>query len=268
MQKLTTKLIGVRITSKCTLKCKLCSERMPYYSAPKDYPLTQIKKEWGAVFQIYQYIENVDISGGEPLLYKDLPEILVELEKYKDSFGCVRIVTNGTLILSEPMLKTIKRLSYPFMLLIDDYGEYSKNIGSLQSQCIENQIKFRTNCYHGPKQHCDGWVDFGDFSDRAYTFDQVKKIYDNCHLAHYMCLTMLDGKLFPCAWSASAYECSDVEPVIIPEDDYIDLMNSDPVEEKINKAMLFGKKLHTACYHCNGFDSQNAKRFPAAEQLD
>jgi molybdenum cofactor biosynthesis enzyme MoaA len=63
--------IGIEITSECNLNCKFCKK--------KNQPISKIPKQ--TIFQILDQIKSLNIkavrfTGGEPLIRKDLNEIL------------------------------------------------------------------------------------------------------------------------------------------------------------------------------------------------
>jgi MoaA/NifB/PqqE/SkfB family radical SAM enzyme len=86
-------LAGMKITHRCTLKCKQC----PYWQRPMP------DLSWGMIQKIMPEIYNQGIrvlilEGGEPLLWKDgdirVNDIVREAKKH---FYCVGVTTNGTL---------------------------------------------------------------------------------------------------------------------------------------------------------------------------
>jgi len=83
--------LRIAITNKCNLRCFYChreGEKNPRNEIPAEriVELASVFKELG--------IKKVKITGGEPLLRKDLPEILLNLPEFKE----VSMTTNGTLL--------------------------------------------------------------------------------------------------------------------------------------------------------------------------
>ena len=108
----STNVVYLEITTVCTLACKLCIAKIPYYTSHEHVELKYVKKDIEKLFEVYDYVENLDISGGEPLLYPNLELVLEEALKYKDKWGRVRIITNGTVIPSEAVINVMKTLKY------------------------------------------------------------------------------------------------------------------------------------------------------------
>jgi len=92
--------VGLSITDKCNLSCKMC-ERKIYLERgildTNDISLTSIKK---IVEKIKNRVEFVNISAGygEPLLHKDIVQIIRELKKNNLK---VILFTNATLLTKE-----------------------------------------------------------------------------------------------------------------------------------------------------------------------
>ena len=259
-----TRLIGLFVTTKCTLNCKHCCNSIPYLKAEHTDTDTIIQ-EIREIFKIYDYIDHLDFYGGEAMLHPDLPLMLKEAEKYQSQFGFIRILTNGTLVPGKPLLDAIDQLTCPFDFLIDNYEGLSGNIDKLRRILEEHNVKYRVNDYTGSTPYCDGWIDLGDYSDKHYSPEKLCEVYEKCYQAHHICLSAYEGKLFHCAFAAGAYSKQIAQ---LRDGDYIDLLDqSIAIEDKKNVARSFGTRAVEACKYCNGFDAENAPRFPAAEQL-
>jgi len=85
------KLVQWDITGNCNLKCRYCREKRT-----SNLPDLAIEKIRGIVDQFTEIkVKMVSIAGGEPLLFKKLPEVL---EYLKGKVGAIGLTTNGTLI--------------------------------------------------------------------------------------------------------------------------------------------------------------------------
>ena len=92
------------LTNRCNLRCKMCD--IPKYSSKEEDELST-KELKNIIFQIKEMgIQHLILSGGEPLLRKDLLE-LVEYAVAKD-IKMVDIITNGTLLNDDFIKKLIK----------------------------------------------------------------------------------------------------------------------------------------------------------------
>lgn len=268
--KLTEKLIGVIACTACTLNCRLCSLCIPAFREKKIaqfYDLDHYKRDMLEVFNIYDHVGTISLTGGDPLLHKRLADMVAfTLRELPAKFDQLRITTNGTMLPDEELLRVIHSYAKDNMLfIVDDYGEQSKKLSSIVEILERNQISYQVKHYSGENQHYGGWVDFGALDQyRGYSSEEVEHIAARCHFAQWKTLTVFDGKLFPCIRAT----CGEALGYFsFPEDEYIDLTNmTQTLEEKIKIASSFGRKAYLACQYCNGFDPETASRFSAAEQ--
>ena len=86
------KKISIEITNKCNLNCKHCcidaNSRTDEMSTDEIYRSIRKIAKWNP--------DNVSISGGEPLVRRDIKEILIYLRKVYN--GKITLSTNGLLI--------------------------------------------------------------------------------------------------------------------------------------------------------------------------
>ena len=97
------------ITHHCTLRCKLCAERTPYYEKRYHPSLQFLKTELEKYFELVDYTMKLEISGGEPLTRSDLQVLLEYLLQYRQCFGRVRIITNGTIRVTEKLCSVLNQ---------------------------------------------------------------------------------------------------------------------------------------------------------------
>lgn len=68
--------LEVFITERCTLRCRDCSHLIPEYKTPGDYEISEIISILENVLKIVKKISDLIILGGEPMLHKDLCELI------------------------------------------------------------------------------------------------------------------------------------------------------------------------------------------------
>lgn len=267
---LTERSVGIRICTSCTLNCKLCAAHVPlykerrvhYFISPESY-----RRELQELFKIYHRIGTVSITGGEPLLHRQLAELVqYTLTEHSDQFDQVRITTNGTLLPSEELLRTVCDYANGNVLfVVDDYGEISTQVHQVEELLEVNHIPYKTNCYHGKNQLGGGWVDLGSLEQlRPYSDEEAQSVLLRCHFGQWKCMDCFEGKLYLCAHASCGHYFRLFETA---PNEYIDLFDdSQSLEEKQKIAAGFGKKPISACYHCNGFDIERSPRFPGGIQ--
>lgn len=268
---LTEKTVGMHICTSCTLNCELCATNVPLYKqkgACHFISFEDYQRELQELFRVYHHVERVSITGGEPLLHKDLAKMAAyTFLNYSAQFDHLRIITNGTLLPGEELLQTIHTYANDNILFVlDDYGKISNRMPELKELLEKNHIPYCINTYHGEEQHCGGWVDLGPLDRRrSLSEEETQELVSRCHFGQWKCLDCLNGKLYLCppAGTGDYFHFFELKP-----DEYIDLFDdSQSLEEKQRIASGFGKKAITACFYCNGFDPERSQRFPAGVQV-
>jgi hypothetical protein len=245
---------------------------MPRFRAARlaeHVPLADICREIDAVFGIYDKIDDVTISGGEPLLHPQLYEISEYFLQYAEQFENCRIFTNGTIVPSGEVIELLKNGNGggKLKLVIDNYGEgLSRKANEIVRLADGYNVDVRVNKYFGEQQHSGGWIDNGAVDElRGYSEEEARILFGSCHCAQYKCLAVFGGKLGNCCWSTVGRSLGYFGGGETSED--IDLFDAAPLAAKKAAAAAFGKAPLNACKYCNGFIVENSPRFPAAEQV-
>lgn len=254
--------ISMLPSTRCNLNCELCLNFNPYAKTPSVRSIEQVKADIDAFFGAIDYIMLFHISGGEPMLYKDLPEVISYLDKkYGDRIGTIRTVTNGTVVPSEKTLEKLKGLN--FEITVDDYREavpkFRENFDKLLAKLDEYGIRYWTN-------YTDEWIDLApmktDYS--SWTEERLQKHFDDCCQSWQ---ELRDGKIFMCNYSAYAA----VAGINKTEaDEYYNLRNYDETKAKelIEFRLGYSEKGYVSfCKKCRGFSSKNQLVVKAAKQV-
>lgn len=111
-----------KVTSKCSLRCKLCLAYIPYYDKHEDVSYEDSIQILERFFSIVDYVDSFTLTGGEPFMNKSIDKIIDLLfQKYAHQFGKLVIVTNGTIRLSETLLDSLKDKGR-ILLVVSNYG--------------------------------------------------------------------------------------------------------------------------------------------------
>ncbi|MEA4896801.1 MAG: hypothetical protein VB065_12830 [Eubacteriales bacterium] len=221
--------------------------------------------EIDSIFRVYDFVERVDVSGGEALLHPNIEQIVDHVANFERQFGSMRIISNGTILPKTGLLSLMQQNGKKYSFLLDDYGHLSPKMGRTQELLEEYSIPYKVNVYHGDNQYCGGWIDFGNFLCRGYSDEQVSRVFQNCHTSQNPCITIFEGDAYFCVRSMTGYKFGHYEISAAERMDLRDIYRS--LSENRQKAIDFGKYPPVGCKYCNGFDTQNSERFPAAEQL-
>lgn len=145
----------ISLTDKCNLRCIYCMPDIDYKCSKSNFTMPS-----EAIIRIVKAAASIGISkirytGGEPLIYKDLPKLIYEtsnIPNIKD----VSITTNGMLLesrLKELIKAGLKRINISLDTLDGEKFKRITKYGSLQAvlsginKCIEmgiNPVKINT----------------------------------------------------------------------------------------------------------------------------
>ena len=258
----TLKYTVVMVNTVCTLKCKGCVTSTPLQKVKRNHPLNELKQDIDRFFEIVNVpLEHFDFIGGEPLLHPDLPELISWCyNKHGKNFEELRVLTNGTILISEKLLSACRQVKIRF--LIDRYGDLSK-FADKNTQILEqNNIPVRVTRYDGTDEQSNDWIDFGDFSFRNYDEKDLKRLQGDCCelisdadiiMRHHLHIN--NGVLGICDRQVSA-----PDTVPLPESDYINLRSDTPAEKLREKMKGFKLNVIACCQYCNGFILDKNKR--------
>jgi hypothetical protein len=223
-----------------------------------------MKKSAAEYFKVVDFVNKFTLTGGEPLLNKELGGFIFYLKKYKEKIGYIEIITNGTIVPSRDLIAACEAFD-DVCFLVDDYGEnLSKNADEVIKVLTLNNIKAKRRVYYGDNAHMGGWVDFGDFSFKNCSEEQLSETYGNCSYAdpRYICYGIYGEYVSLCSASR---RCA--EKGITNYGDLLDLFDEKLTrEEKQNWFIRAANKPLAACAYCNGMLKTSA-RYPAGEQI-
>jgi len=249
--------ISVLITDKCSLNCKNCDGYIPYHVNPRTDDFNFVVESYKRVIKACEYVEAIDLLGGEPLVHPNIAEIT---KYFVEDNHCqkVAIITNGTILPSDNLVQAMK--SPKFTLRISDYGNLSKRKQEIIELCREEGIKLEiTNYKH--------WDHVPLIQQTNESTSQLDSKYSACTSS---VLYMKHGKIFQCTFVAGL---SDLGERLIPdfEMNYVDLFQTEG-DELTEKIMKFVQQLHDrrhldACKYCPGSHCIHFEnKVPVAEQ--
>ncbi|MCR8712255.1 radical SAM protein [Campylobacter sp. W0066.1] len=99
------------LTTRCTLRCESCNNLMQYFSPSNQYTCTLegIIESLDLLLSKVDSIARVRIIGGEPLLFKYLPQLIDYLDTQKKILT-FSLVTNATIDFKDELMKKLKNL--------------------------------------------------------------------------------------------------------------------------------------------------------------
>lgn len=238
--------VEMTVTTKCNLRCRCCSNLIPYLPRQEHIPLLEnidnLKRLLDNVHRIYR----LKIHGGEPLSYPYLEEFLqfaLQEEKIID----VRISTNGSIIPSASLLNIMKNPK--FVLHISGYPFMKKKAACLMEVLHCSRIRY----YYMEEQT---WCCLGDYryrKERSRT--KTMEMISECNMRK--CTSYYHGKIFVCSWAANRF-------AILGKEDGIEIKN-DGMQNDIYD--FYEQKYFECCSYCNGITGDSPVIIPG-EQLE
>lgn len=230
--------VDVIITNYCTLRCKDCCTLTPYVSLEhrRHLPLDELERDLKSLNETVDSVVNLDIIGGEPLLYPHLSELIYFVHGLSN-FYQIMVDTNGTIV---PERKVIKALIECGVIVhITDYGEVSNKKEKVIEELERNDVLVACRA-----SNLFAWYDFGEIFDRG----NGDKQWNNCHAKD--CPTVYDGKFHICTRDLRYIERN----LYIPnEEEHVELRNSDLSRRREVMKNLYKRDLPiTGCRFCGG----------------
>ena len=242
--------IDLMLTEKCSLKCKDCSNLMQFYAKPIDEDFDMVISSVDTLMNTVDFVREVRLLGGEPLMYKKVDLVVQHVLKYKN-FDQLKINTNGTIIPKDEKLKAFQNKKVFFD--ISNYGKDSRNVDGLVKKLTEFNIAHVAS-------RVTEWQDVGKIVKTDRTDSQNKEIFGNCCINRG--LTLLHGKLYLCPFSANA---TNLKAIKYAEKEILDLKTKKDILRKQIYDLYFKTDFLEACKSCNGRD-HNVPRVEAAVQ--
>ena len=271
-EKLKLDRVSCHVTALCNLKCDKCSAYIPdlaRMSQPQiKYTLEEMKVSFSVYFDMVEHVRMISLSGGEPLLFSELPDLVEFLSEFDNRYEKLEIFTNGTIAPSARLLavcKTNPKVSF----MVDHYGpNVSTKVDEIEKAFQENNISYKVRIYYGENSHCGGWHDYGITSGERASEETTIFRYEKCFagINGNMLCTIFGTRLFLCP-------CSEVGRRIgaIPLEDtlYMELDSPTSVEEKIEELRKMNQaRVNPACAYCRGIGVyENEPRYTPGKQL-
>ena len=195
-------LVQICLTERCTLKCRDCAHGCFAVGADcEDLSLEMAMKSADSFFGKVDVAREFVLIGGEPLLYKELAEIIGYIgKKYRSKMSIYSIVTNGTIIPGQDVLDMCRE--HNVLIRISDYSETLKWIEDRQKRLME---KLEEN---GVSYILEGrslqWMDYGfQTFNRDGGENELIKVFDECQTP---CREIRGSKYYYCVMARSVSE--------------------------------------------------------------
>ena len=240
-RKVSIPFITYITTTHCTLNCKHCCHYMPYYTPKTHHPIVtfeQFKNDLDSLLRAIDVIYCLQISGGEPLLCKDLPQIIKYIST-KKQIKHFFITTNCTIIPSQELIDSFKETN--ITVQISDYRNVTSN-------CYYNDIK---KLLQKNNIKICAWEEDTDtkfrsipdiYYDNSTSPTNLEIRYKECWDSR--CVMICDGKIFACPTALH------IHSNIASSNEYVDLRNSTK-NTRLELIKFYCKPYFEACKYCH-----------------
>lgn len=248
----------------CNLNCRNCLNFNPFAKQFYSREWNELVEDVDLFFKHIDHIMLFHISGGEPFLYKNTAKLIEYIDKhYSNQIDTLRTVTNGTVVPSDEMLKTLAMCNVE--VTVDDYREalprFEDNFNILINKLEENKIKYYIN-------KADAWIDLApertDYSNKSEEWLMGHR--SGCSQSWQ---ELRNGKLYSCNYAAYA-TVAGIAGLQDIEETY-DLTTHDKSKNKelIEFRLGYTNKGYTEfCKKCRGFCSDNNINIEPAKQQE
>ena len=236
----------------CNLNCRDCLNFTPYIKKHHVASLEELKRNVDLFFKAVDRIYLFQITGGEPLLYKDLQSLLEYIDQnYRSQIFRLELVTNGTVMPSDSLCAYFKDKN--IHIVLDDYRRAVPERAHVHERIREKFSEFQVS-------YLDNYV--GKWF-RMYIPQQEHPVLSEEELIRKfdVCGTpwcsLRDGKLSLCNYSMYADTAGICRA---SEDEFFDLSR---YQESDKKALLefglrYSQKVYTEfCKQCNTWEKEN-----------
>jgi hypothetical protein len=256
-------LAQIALTERCSLKCKKCAHACYNVdrSAP-DVPLSEAFRSADVFFAKVDFIDEFVLIGGEPLLYRQLAEVVEYVgQNYRAQMGRYSITTNGTIVPSKEVLEACRK--YNVLFLISNYSKTLPRLKPSYKRLTDTLDEYGIAYELGDPDI--KWIDYGfDYLEKPFDPENLIRAFDECHTP---CKEIRGSKLYYCVMARSV---SDNLKLNEGTDDFLDLdtLNGDNYKKELLEfCMGYSDKGYLdMCRRCHGMNWEDYP-IPAAEQL-
>ena len=258
------RLAQITLTERCSLKCKKCAHACyNVKSTAEDMTLFEAYKSADSFFSKIDFINEFVLIGGEPLLYRNLSDVITYIgERYRRQMAVFCITTNGTIFPTKEVLEACRK--YNILFRISNYSKAIPRLKESYNKLIDALEEYGIKYNLAPE---DGsWIDYGfKYFDREMNEEGLIQAFDNCLTP---CREVRGNKLYFCVMARSV---SDNLNIHEGKEDYLDLdklIGEDYKKELLEFNLGFSEKGYLdMCRRCHGMNAVNYP-VPVAEQID
>lgn len=246
----------------CNLNCRNCLNFNPFAKQFYVRELEDLKRDIDLFFSCVDRIMLFHISGGEPMLYKHITDLIeYVLQNYGNRIDTLRTVTNGTVVPKDEILEKLSKCKVE--VTVDDYREAVPRFNECFDKLIQKFNEYHINYYINK---VDSWIDLApertDYS--RLTDEQLEMHRESCSQSWQ---ELRDGKLYSCNYAAYATVAGIAGEQDLEEVYDLTQFNAEKKKELIEFRLGYTTKGYTNfCKKCRGFTPENVEEVEPALQ--
>lgn len=247
-QGLVIPALTVIVGQACSLKCKHCANFSPFAPASvKRYPLEKLCDDLQQIFNSIHRVKKIQIQGGEPFLYSQLPELL-DFTRSSGKVDIITVATNGTIIPTEDVLQSMKRNHVRVRI-----SNYPNTPQKTVTQLMKRLEEYGLDIWIYEFASDDSmWYDMGGISAAPPATDEeaVQQRFLSCPFRD--CFTLENGKVSRCGRAVMAELLQGFTP---RKKDLLPVTQEKDFSSKLWE-YLSAMSYMEACRHCYGAEGE------------
>ena len=247
----------------CNLRCRDCLNFTTHLPSFEVRPVEEVKEDADILFRWVDYTMRFQISGGEPLMYPQLKELIAYIgSHYRKQIGQYETVLNGTVVPSDEVCQLMKQ--YDMMVYLDNYTEAIPKKMDRRQDIIQKLEKFGIRWIDNT---VDEWFDLDIFhtDNRCMGEAGLAEYFDLCNNPwHYF----ERGRMYACNFARFAEKTGLHKE---PEESSFDFTKMDESRKKelLEFTLNYNERGYVElCKRCAGWASINCKKVPVAVQKE
>lgn len=242
--------ISVFLTQRCTLKCRKCSDLIPYYQCPQNFPVEEVESNIRKYLSAVDSVHYLLLAGGETFLYPELARIItfcLAQEKIKN----IGIVSNGTVLPTDEMCRLLKNPK--ISVRVSAYPCVEKQRGRMLQKLRQNYVMIED--LQGQK-----WYDVGDFQKRNRNKRQLQQVFQHCEMNQ--CFEIDRDKVLYCARQRGCEVGVTPAPL---KGEYVLLKTGNHMRLRKELLRMYAQTSLSTCDYCDGITEQSREIIPGEQ---
>lgn len=159
--KLVVKVVNFASSNACTLACENCQSFIPHLKQGKIYSTDDMITNADLFFKNIDSVFLINVCLGESFLNKELSRFIKYIfDNYRERYGFVCILTNGTIVPSDSELKVLAECNAT--ISISDYTGDNEKIAVSLNKLIQECKEYGVDYYLNTSCDKSVWFDYGN----------------------------------------------------------------------------------------------------------